>query len=76
MTGPSWGTDPLLRWLRAISVVAGLILLSSLFIDRSHPPELALVLSLGGMILLQLGYEVFIPGLSRGGKPKDDDDDR
>lgn len=65
-----WRTgDPILRWLRILSVIASLglfvSLIGSLVIDPSRDDNLPLDALLAGVILLQLGYDIFIPGLSR-----------
>ena len=70
---PSW--DPVLRWLRVLAVLAILglvILIVGVGVIAARPIDLPLVALLCGVVLLQLGYEVIIPGLT---KPKDDDDE-
>jgi peptidoglycan/LPS O-acetylase OafA/YrhL len=66
--GAMWGknsTDPILRALRVISVISFLILVSVVVLDQGRPPDLPLTALLVGAVLLQLGYEVIVPGLSR-----------
>lgn len=70
---PPWGRDSLLRWLRALSVLAFLALVVVVVLDPTRGNDLTLVALLSGATLLQLGYEVGIPLL--GGRRKDDDDD-
>ena len=68
--------DPVLRWLRVLAVLAILalvVLIVGVGVIANRPVDLPLVGLLLGVVLLQLGYEVIIPGLTR---PKDDDDDR
>jgi antibiotic biosynthesis monooxygenase (ABM) superfamily enzyme len=68
--------DPVLRWLRALAVLAVLmlvVLVVGVGVIADRPIDLPLVALLCGVVLLQLGYEVIVPGLS--GKPKDDDHD-
>ena len=66
--------DPVLRWLRALAVLAVLalvVLIVGVGVIADRPIDLPLVALLCGVVLLQLGYEVIIPGLT---KPKDDDE--
>ena len=70
-----WGSDPLLRWLRVISIVAFLTLIVIVVLDPARASDLPLVGLLVGAILLQLGYEVVLPGITdRRSKPRDKDD--
>ena len=67
--------DPVLRWLRVLAVLAILglvILIVGVGVIADRPIDLPLVALLCGVVLLQLGYEVIIPGLT---KSKDDDDE-
>jgi hypothetical protein len=68
------GRDPLVRWLRVVSIVAFLGLVVIVVLDPVRGSDLPLVALLSGAVLLQLGYEVVIPGLSR--PRKDDEDER
>lgn len=71
VSGPWGDKDPLIRWLRALSVLAILVLVIYVVLFR---PDLPLVALLMGAVLLQLGYEVAIPGLARGAKSADESD--
>jgi hypothetical protein len=77
-----WHDDPLLRWLRALSVISFLSLVILVVQTVLSRPEvnpndfLALAGLLAGAVLLQLGYEVTIPGLvKRAGSKAEDKDD-
>lgn len=74
MSGLWRSRDPLLRWLRALSVVAFLTLVVVVVL-RSGAVDIPLVALLSGAVLLQLGYEVIIPGLTRGAKSADQRDE-
>jgi high-affinity Fe2+/Pb2+ permease len=79
MSGLWGGPDPLVRWLRLISVVAFLVLIVVLVLDPTRSGDLPLQALLVGAILLQLGYEVAVPGLQRSDRkepPHERRDDR
>ncbi len=74
-----WGTgDPILRWLRVLAVLASIglfvSLIGALILDPTRDDNLPLDALLAGVVLLQLGYQVFIPGLSR--RVQDNQDDK
>lgn len=56
-----------------LAILALVVLVVGVGIVADRPIDLPLVALLCGVVLLQLGYEVIIPGLT---KPRDDDDDR
>lgn len=58
------GRDPLQRILRTISVLAFLILVGVLIVDKDRQTDIALDALLVGAILIQLGYDIAIPFLS------------
>lgn len=72
MTGPTWGSDPLLRWLRAIAVLAFLGMLAVVVFDTDRAQNGELLVLLFGSILIALGYPVVmsLPSIfgSRNGK--------
>ena len=68
------GRDPLLRWLRIISVIAFLGLITLVVLDPVRSSNIPLAALLVGACLLQLGYEVVVPGLTDRRKPPADDD--
>lgn len=72
------GRDPLLRWLRVLAVVAFLGLVVIVVLDPVRGDDLPLVALLSGAVLLQLGYEVAVPGLSKRppAEPPDDAEPR
>ena len=74
MTGPSWGTDPLLRWLRAIAVLAFLGMLAVVVFDDDKVHNSELLVLLFGSILIALGYPVVmsLPSIfgNKNGKPE------
>lgn len=72
MSGTWGGKDPLLRVLRAISILAFLVLIAVVVLDPGRTDATTLAPILAGAILLQLGYAVVVPGLSK--RDKDDDD--
>ena len=74
MNLPWGGPDKLLRWLRAISVMAFLTLVCVIVLDPARGSDLTLIALLSGAVLLQLGYEVVIPGITRRGKGDDEHD--
>jgi hypothetical protein len=59
------GRDPILRILRIVSVISFLIIMAIVILDNSRPNDLPLAALLAGAVLLQLGYEVVVPGLDR-----------
>jgi hypothetical protein len=68
------GRDPLVRWLRVVAVVAFLALLGVIVLDPIRGNDLPLVALLSGAVLLQLGYEVSVPFISKPRKDEHDDD--
>lgn len=58
MSIPSWGHDPLLRWLRALAVVAFLGMLVVVILDPDKADNAELLVLLFGSILIALGYPV------------------
>lgn len=69
-----WGRDPIVRWLRTFSVLAFLGLIIVVVLDPARASDTPLVALLAGVILVQLGYEIAIPGLTRIRKDEDDRD--
>ena len=67
--------DPLIRWLRVISVVAFLALVALVVLDPIRSSNIPLAALLIGACLLQLGYEVVVPGLNRPDRPRDERDE-
>lgn len=53
---PIWGHDPLLRWLRAIAVLALLAILAIRLADPTRVDNVEITLVLVGAILVALGY--------------------
>lgn len=64
MSGSWRGTDPLLRILRTISLIAFLGFLCVLVVDPGRNDNFPLLALLVGAVLIQLGYDVIlrIPG--------------
>jgi heme O synthase-like polyprenyltransferase len=70
------GTDPLIRWLRAFTVIAFVVVFVIVALDnRREPVSTLTILGLaGGAVLILLGYAAVVR-LPLIGRPADDDDD-
>jgi hypothetical protein len=69
------GRDPLLRWLRVISILAFLAILVVVVLDPARAADTPLVALLSGAVLLQLGFEVVVPGFAKGARSADQEDE-